>query len=92
LVAAGRGAKVIGILQDMARRHPAEGGLGQRLARLLLAQKRQSEAIEVLDRLGEAQLEAGQRDQAITTLEQIVQLQPSNSASYRHLLKQLRDS
>lgn len=92
LVASGRGAKVLGILQDMARRHPAEGGLGQRLARLLLAQKRQGEAIEVLDRLGEAQLEAGDREKAIATLEQIVRLQPANTASYQQLLKQLRES
>ncbi|HZD11327.1 MAG TPA: tetratricopeptide repeat protein, partial [Candidatus Binatia bacterium] len=92
LVSGGRGAKVIGILQDMTRRHPAEGGLGQRLARLLLAQKRQDEAIQVLDRLGEAQLEAGERDRAIATLEQIVRLQPSNAASYHQLLKQLRES
>lgn len=92
LVASGRGAKVPGILRDMVRRHPAEAGLGQRLARMLLAQKKQDEAIEVLDRLGEAQLEAGERDKAISTLEQIVRLQPQNSASYQQLLKQLKES
>ena len=91
LVARGRGSKVLGILQDMTARHPAESGLGQRLARLLLAQKRQDEAIEVLDRLGEALLEAGDREKAIATLEQIVRLQPQNTASYRQLLKQLRE-
>lgn len=92
LVSVGRGAKVMGILQDMARRHPAESGLGQRLARLLLAQKRRDEAIKVLDDLGEALLEAGEREKAIATLEQIVKLQPSSEASYRQLLKQLRES
>ncbi len=91
LVAGGRAAKVAGILQDMSRRHPAEAGLSQRLARLLLAQKRQGEAIEVLDQLGEAQLEAGEREKAIVTLEQIVRLQPPNVANYRHLLQQLRE-
>lgn len=92
LVAKGRGGKVSGILEDMARRHPTEVGLSQRLARLFLAQKRQSEAIAVLDRLGEAQLEAGERQKAIATLEQIVRLQPQNAASYQQLLKQLRES
>lgn len=92
LVANGRGSKVAGILQDMLKRHPSEAGLSQRLARLLLAQKRQSEAIEVLDQLGEAQLEAGERAKAIATLEQIVRLGPDNVASYQQLLKQLRES
>lgn len=92
LVASGRGGKVSGILRDMMRRHPAETGLGQRLARMLLAQKKQDEAIEVLDRLGEAQLEAGERDKAVATLEQIVRLKPRNVASYQQLLKQLRES
>ncbi|MFW6097805.1 MAG: tetratricopeptide repeat protein, partial [Chloroflexota bacterium] len=92
LVGGGRGGKVIGILEDMNRRHPTQSGLAQRLARLLLAQKRKDEAIEVLDQLGEAQLEAGENEKAIATLEQIVRLGPSNTASYRELLKQLRES
>jgi tetratricopeptide (TPR) repeat protein len=92
LVSGGRGAKVMGILQDMVGRHPAESGLAQRLARLLLAQKRHDEAISVLDQLAEALLEAGEREKAIATLEQIVKMRPSNEASYRQLLKQLRES
>lgn len=92
LVGGGRGGKVIGILEDMNRRHPTQSGLAQRLARLLLAQKRKDEAIKVLDQLGEAQLEAGENEKAIATLEQIVRLEPSNTASYRELLKQLRES
>lgn len=92
LVSSGRGNKVMGILQDMTRRHPASAGLSQRLVRLNLAQNRHQEAIDVLDRLGEAQLEEGQREEAIATLEQIMEMEPPNMASYRQLLKQLKES
>jgi lipopolysaccharide biosynthesis regulator YciM len=74
LVAARRGSKVGGILEDMARRHPAEPGLVHRLVRLYLSQNRRKEAFERLDALGEAQLEAGENDKAIATIEQIIKL------------------
>ncbi|HSM58716.1 MAG TPA: tetratricopeptide repeat protein [Candidatus Sulfomarinibacteraceae bacterium] len=90
LVSSGRGAKVTGILKDMVRRHPAETGLVQRLVRLYLAQKRQDQAIQLLDDLGEALLEKGQTQEAIAAIEQIIQLDPPNVASYRQLLKQMR--
>lgn len=92
LVASGRGNKVPGILEDMAKRYPTDPGLVQRLVRLYLAQGRRQKAIERLDALGEAQLEDGDIQHAITTIEQIVTLDPPNVASYEQLLKQLRQS
>jgi tetratricopeptide (TPR) repeat protein len=92
LVAARRGSKVVGILEDMARRHPAEPGIVQRLVRLYLSQKRRKEALERLDALGEAQLEAGETKKAIATIEQIVKLGPPNVLSYQQLLKELYES
>jgi tetratricopeptide (TPR) repeat protein len=92
LVAARRGSKVGGILEDMARRHPAEPGLVHRLVRLYLSQNRRKEAFERLDALGEAQLEAGENDKAIATIEQIIKLGPPNLLSYQQLLKQLHES
>jgi tetratricopeptide (TPR) repeat protein len=92
LVAAGRGNKVAGILEDMARRHPAEAPLVYRLVRLYLSQNRRQEAFERLDALGEALLEAGETQKAITTIEQIVRLNPPNILSYQQLLKQLQES
>lgn len=89
LVAAGRGSKVAGILEDMARRHPAEAPLVYRLVRLYLSQNRRKEAFERLDALGEAQLEAGETEKAIATIEQIIRLDPPNILSYQQLLKQL---
>lgn len=92
LVAARRGAKVVGILEDMAQRHPAEPGLVHRLVRLYLSQNRRKEAFERLDALGEAQLEAGETKKAIATIEQIIKLGPPNLLSYQQLLKQLQES
>ncbi|MDT8305995.1 MAG: tetratricopeptide repeat protein [Anaerolineae bacterium] len=92
LVAARRGAKVVGILEDMAQRHPAEPGLVYRLVRLYLSQNRRKEAMDRLDALGEAQLEAGETKKAIATIEQIIKLGPPNLLSYQQLLKQLHES
>jgi tetratricopeptide (TPR) repeat protein len=91
LVGARRGNLVAGILEDMARRHPAEAPLVYRLVRLYLSQNRRQEAFERLDALGEAQLEAGETQKAIATIEQIVRLNPPNVLSYQQLLKQLHE-
>jgi tetratricopeptide (TPR) repeat protein len=90
LVRSGRGMKVIKILEDMVNQRPSDANLVDRLSRLYLQQKRQQEAIDLLDRLGEAQLEAGDRKGAVKTIEKIVKLKPPNIASYEQLLGQLR--
>ncbi|MCP4427130.1 MAG: tetratricopeptide repeat protein [Chloroflexi bacterium] len=90
LVRSGRGAKVIGILEDMVIQRPTDANLVDRLSRLYIQQKRHSDAITLLDKLGEAQLEAGHTQGAIKTIEKIVELNPSNLDSYQQLLIQLR--
>ncbi|WP_420640663.1 tetratricopeptide repeat protein [Candidatus Leptofilum sp.] len=90
LVRSGRGAKVVGILEDMVRQRPSDKNLIDRLSRLYLQQKRQADAIELLDKLGEAQLEANETQAAYRTIEKILALNPPNAASYRQLLAQLR--
>ncbi|MAT98556.1 MAG: hypothetical protein CL608_15550 [Anaerolineaceae bacterium] len=90
LVRGGRGAKVVGILEDMVRQRPSDKNLVDRLSRLYLQQKRQADAIEILDKLGEAQLEANETQAAYATIEKILALNPPNAASYRQLLAQLR--
>ncbi len=89
LVRSGRGAKVIGILEDMVNQRPADANLVDRLSRLYLQQKRQTDAVDLLDKLGEAQLEAGHTKGAIKTIEKILKLNPDNIDSYQQLLKQL---
>ena len=90
LVRAGRGAKVVGILEDMVRQRPTDPNLVERLSRLYVQQKRTTEAIELLDKLGEAQLEANDRAAAIQTIEKIIALNPPNAVSYQQLLSQLK--
>ena len=92
LIGSGRGAKVPGILEDMVSRYPTSVGLVERLVRLYVAQRRQQDAIALLDKLGEAQLDAGETQKAIATITRIVQLSPPNVASYQQLLKQLHQS
>ena len=90
LVRAGRGAKVVGILEDMVRQRPSDPNLVERLSRLYIQQKRKDDAIEILDKLGEAQLEANESEAAIQTIETILKLNPPNAASYQQLLAQLK--
>lgn len=90
LVRSGRGTKVVAILEDMVGQRPSDANLVDRLSRLYLQQKRHQDAIELLDRLGEAQLNAGNNAGAVKTIEKIVQLKPPNVVSYEQLLTQLR--
>lgn len=90
LVRGGRGAKVVGILEDMVRQRPSDANVVERLSRLYIQQKRVTEAIELLDKLGEAQLEANDTQNAVETIEKIVALHPPNVSSYQQLLSQLR--
>lgn len=90
LVRSRRGAKVISILEDMVSQRPSDPNLVDRLSRLYLQQKRRQAAIDLLDKLGEAQLEAGDNKGAVNTIEKIVTLNPPNVASYEQLVEQLR--
>ncbi|MFO7683929.1 MAG: tetratricopeptide repeat protein [Chloroflexota bacterium] len=90
LVRLGRGVKVIGILEDMIEQRPFDPNLADRLVRLYLQQKRTQEAVAVLDKLGEAQLEAGENADAVITIEKILKLNPPNALSYQQLLGQLK--
>lgn len=90
LVRSGRGSKVLGILEDMVSHRPSDAHLVERLSRLYLQQNRHEEAIQLLDRLGEAQLEEGDTESAVATIQKILKLNPPNAASYQQLLGQLR--
>ena len=51
---------------------------------------RTSEAVPLLDVLGEILVERGDREGAIDVINQIVLMNPHNVEDYRQLLKQLR--
>jgi tetratricopeptide (TPR) repeat protein len=90
LVRSERGTKVIGILEDMVSQRPTDSNLIDRLSRLYIQQKRIGDAITMLDKLGESQLEAGHAKQAVSTIEKILKLDPPNADSYEQLLSQLK--
>jgi tetratricopeptide (TPR) repeat protein len=89
LVKSGRGAKVPGLLEDMVDRRPGDAGLVNRLVRLYIQQKNIEKAVLILDKLGEEQLNAGETQSAIKTIESILKLKPPNAISYRQLLERL---
>lgn len=89
LVKSGRGVKVPGLLEDMVERRPGNAGLVNRLVRLLMQQKKYQRAVEILDKLGEEQLNAGETESAIKTIESILKLKPPNAISYKQLLERL---
>ncbi len=90
LVRGGRSGKVIGILEDMVNQRPSDPHLIDRLSRLYVQQKRIPDAIDLLDKLGEAQLEVGDSAAAVETIQKILKLNPPNATGYQQLLSQLR--
>ena len=89
LAKSGRGGKVVGILQDVFNQRPGDANIADRLARLYVQQKKPAKAIEVFDKLGEAQLDAGQKKAAMVTIKKILSLNPPNRQAYEQLLAQV---
>jgi tetratricopeptide (TPR) repeat protein len=77
-------------LEDLAREHSDQPLLKRTLAALLHRMGRLAEAIPILDQLGEALLEKGDKEGAMGVINQIVLMNPANVADYRALLNQMR--
>ncbi|HSG15045.1 MAG TPA: tetratricopeptide repeat protein [Anaerolineae bacterium] len=90
LVRSGEGIKVFKILEDLIEMRPTDASVVDRLVRLYLRQGRKQEALELLDSLGEAQLDAGENQAAIKTIESILAHDPPNASSYDQILQQLQ--
>jgi tetratricopeptide (TPR) repeat protein len=82
--------KALSILKDTIQLRPQEMSLRALLARVYAQQGMKREAVAELDALGEMQLEAGLREEAVQTVEQIIALQPANVEAYRQLLEHIR--
>ena len=85
----GEEERALALLQEAVRLQPRQMALRARLARAYIAAGMQDEAIHELDTLGELQLDAGLREQAITTVRFIISLKPKSVEAYRQLLAQL---
>jgi len=90
LAKSGRGKEIAGVLQRLIDRRPTDADLTERLARLYVQQRKRQDAISVLDKLGEAQLDAGNTHGAIKTIKKLLALKPANASDYEDLLSELR--
>jgi tetratricopeptide (TPR) repeat protein len=91
LVNAGQASEALTLLEDLAREYPGKQALHARLAEAYRAAGRVADAIAQYDALGEIQLDAGQSQEAIKTIETILSLDPPNVEGYHELLRNLRD-
>ncbi len=90
LVRNGRGGEITGILGEMIEQQPADAELVDRMVRLHMHQGQNAQAIELLDQLGELQLEAGDTEGAIASIEKILTLHPEDELKYLQLVYSLR--
>ena len=90
LASQGRTKKILAILNGMAAQQPDNMGLLNRLAAAYAQAGDRDKAIENLDRLGELQLDAGLRGDAVVTIQSILSLKPADAKSYYQLLAQLQ--
>lgn len=81
--------RITQLLEELVTMYPNDTGLRSRLAAIYRQLSRKEDAIKQLDALGELQLEAGQHQDAINTIRQIISLNPAGIEDYRRLLSQL---
>jgi Flp pilus assembly protein TadD len=81
--------RITQLLEELVAMYPNDTGLRSRLAAIYRQLNRKEDAIKQLDALGELQLEAGQHQDAISTIRQIVSLNPPGLDEYKKLLSQL---
>jgi tetratricopeptide (TPR) repeat protein len=81
--------RALALLQEAVRLQPLQMALRGRMARAYIDAGQREEAIRELDTLGELQLDAGLREQAMATVRFIISLNPKNVEAYRQLLAQL---
>ncbi|HLE04642.1 MAG TPA: tetratricopeptide repeat protein, partial [Anaerolineales bacterium] len=89
LVESGRGPEALNLLEEMAREHPGKQSLHARLAEAYKAAGRTADAISQYDALGEVQLDAGQNEDAIRSIQAIIDLNPPDVEDYVELLRNL---
>ncbi len=90
LVQSGRGPEALSLIEELAREHPGKQALHSRLAEAYRAAGRIADAIAQYDALGEIQLDAGQVDDAIRSIQSIIDMEPSDVEGYKELLRNLQ--
>jgi len=88
----GKSQRIFDVLKEAVDQWPNSIPLRARLAQVYLNAGRVEEALEHLDKLGDLQLEAGQRKEARSTVRAIIALNPPNVAEYQQLLDHLGEA
>ncbi len=78
------------LLKELSSTYPDDMSLRQRLAVSYAQNNMTREAVAEYDTLGEMQMERGLRDQAVQTIQAIINLGPDEVEGYRRLLAQLK--
>jgi tetratricopeptide (TPR) repeat protein len=81
--------KALDLLKELSSYYPDNMFLRQRLAVAYAQNNMNREAIAEYDALGEMQMEHGLRDQAVQTIQAIINLGPDDVEGYRRLLDQI---
>ncbi len=89
LVQKGRGGEALELLEDLAREHPGKQTLHVRLAEAYRGAGRTADAIAQYDALGEIQLDSGDAQAAIKTIQTIIEMGPPDLEGYEELLRNL---
>jgi tetratricopeptide (TPR) repeat protein len=82
--------KALELLKELTSYYSDNMFLHQRLAVAYAQNNMNREAIAEYDALGEMQMENGLRDQAVQTIQAIINLGPADVEGYRRLLEQIR--
>jgi len=90
MVEDGRAEEALTLLEDLARDYPGKQVLHARLAEAYRAAGRTADAIAQYDALGEIQLDAGQIEDAVRTIQTIISLNPPNLEGYQELLRNIQ--
>jgi tetratricopeptide (TPR) repeat protein len=89
LVSANESTKALEVLEELAREHPGKQILHLRLAEAYRAAGRKADSIAQYDALGEIQLDAGHTNEAIRTIQTIIDMDPPDLSGYEELLRNL---
>ncbi len=82
-------SKAVAILEDLVESQPESIPLRARISQLYLNMGKKAKALSHLDILGDLQLEAGQKEAALKTLEAILALNPPNRDAYAELYREM---
>ena len=91
LVSNNQREQALEFLRNIVHENPERLAVRRRLAELYRQVGQRKEAIEELDAIGEALLEAGDRSGAIKVVERILSLNPPNTGDYKVLLETLKE-